>query len=226
MADHYLFLDAGYTLVFPRWDVALRSLLERYSQVKLTDEHLRRAERAAKLRLDQAHGGSLASPVDAQFWDNFHSALLSSLGVNDASLIPEMVQGTRASANWRELAPELDRWLALLGTKYKLAVISNSDGSIERLFREVGLAHHFAAIIDSGAVGVQKPDVRIFEHALDVLGATAERSTYVGDVYSLDYLPPRRIGMHSVLMDTGQVYAETEHERVDSFATLTERLLG
>jgi putative hydrolase of the HAD superfamily len=45
----------------------------------------------------------------------------------------------------------------------------------------LGLSDHFAAIVTSGDAGVEKPDRRIFDHALDLLGLPAERAIHVGD---------------------------------------------
>ena len=55
------------------------------------------------------------------------------------------------------------------------AVVSNADGRIAAALAATGLDRHFAAIIDSHVVGVEKPDPRIFHLALDACGVAPAR---------------------------------------------------
>ncbi len=63
----------------------------------------------------------------------------------------------------------------------RVAVVSNSDGSVTESLSRAGLADLFEFIIDSHVVGVSKPDPRIFEAALERLGVAASDAWYVGD---------------------------------------------
>jgi putative hydrolase of the HAD superfamily len=65
-------------------------------------------------------------------------------------------------------------------------------------------------LVDSGDVGVDKPDPRIFHIALDALGVTADRAWYVGDTPLIDVVGARRAGVHPFVMDPFGV-----HERPD-----------
>lgn len=54
----------------------------------------------------------------------------------------------------------------------------------------------------SGLVGVEKPDPKIYEIALEKAGNIApEETLHIGDSFRKDYLPARSIGMHAVLLD-------------------------
>lgn len=54
----------------------------------------------------------------------------------------------------------------------------------------------------SGIVGVEKPNPKIYEIALEKAGNVApEESLHIGDSMRKDYLPARSIGMHAVLLD-------------------------
>ena len=55
----------------------------------------------------------------------------------------------------------------------KLAVVSNSEGTVEAMLEEVGLRRHMEAVFDSWVVGVAKPDPAVFHLALDHLGVAA-----------------------------------------------------
>jgi putative hydrolase of the HAD superfamily len=69
----------------------------------------------------------------------------------------------------------------LRGAGIRVAVVSNSDGSVAGSLETAGLAHLFETIVDSALVGVHKPDPAIFHLALDHLGLEAETVWYVGD---------------------------------------------
>jgi putative hydrolase of the HAD superfamily len=56
-------------------------------------------------------------------------------------------------------------------------------------------------IIDSGEVGVSKPDPRIFHIALDAICLTAAQCWYVGDMPGIDVVGARAAGMSVLVMD-------------------------
>ena len=103
---------------------------------------------------------------------------------------------------------------------YRLGVISNSDGHMANLFARVGLAEFFETITDSGRVGVQKPHPEIFRAALRSLGVEAEESVYIGDVYSIDYTGARGVGMHAIVMDPFETYAQNGVPRITGLREL------
>ena len=54
----------------------------------------------------------------------------------------------------------------------------------------------------SGLVGVEKPDPRIYEIALEKAGNIApEEALHIGDSMRKDYIPARTVGMHALLLD-------------------------
>ena len=111
-----------------------------------------------------------------------------------------------------------------IGAKYQIAVISNADGKIAELLARCGIADCFRTITDSGVVGHEKPHPVIFETALASVGARAEESLYVGDVYSVDYCGATRAGMEAVLFDVCGAYREKGLPRVESLEELVERI--
>jgi putative hydrolase of the HAD superfamily len=107
---------------------------------------------------------------------------------------------------------------------YRLGVISNSDGSIERSMNKFGFTPFFDCMIDSHVVGVEKPDPRIFELALQQLALPAERCVYVGDNYDRDVVGARNAGMMPILLDPFEVVAETDVIRIKVLGDLIEVL--
>jgi putative hydrolase of the HAD superfamily len=87
-----------------------------------------------------------------------------------------------ARADAWELFPEVPEVLADLRDRgLKLAVISNWDERLPGVLAGLGIGELFSAIVYSAAVGVEKPDRRIFDHAIQLLGTSPERALHVGD---------------------------------------------
>ncbi len=128
---------------------------------------------------------------------------------------------------WRVLHPTTPPALAKLQRRgFKLAVVSNADGRVERALRDSGIARFFESIIDSSIVGVEKPDARIFELALTACDADAADSIYVGDIYEIDVRGARNAGMEAVLLDPLDRYGPVDCTRIKSLAELPGLLDG
>jgi putative hydrolase of the HAD superfamily len=113
-----------------------------------------------------------------------------------------------------------------LSARYRLSVVSNTyypplvEGTVARL----GLAGRFAAVRTSAALGVRKPDRRIFEDALAALGARVEEAVYVGDTYEADYLGATRAGLRAFLIDPTARYPVPEAHRLRHLSELPAAL--
>lgn len=83
----------------------------------------------------------------------------------------------------------------------KVALISNSEGMLDRLFRDLGIRDHFDLLVDSGIAGVEKPDARIFEIALNELGVARDRTLHLGDTFTTDILGAQNAGIRYALID-------------------------
>lgn len=83
----------------------------------------------------------------------------------------------------------------------KVAIISNSEGMLDRLFTELDILRHFDRVVDSGKVGVEKPDPRIFEIAMKEFDVPPARTLHLGDVFATDILGARAAGIRYGLID-------------------------
>ncbi len=136
------------------------------------------------------------------------------------------------AALWLRVVPGCrDGLRALAGTGVRLGVISNADGLIGERLRELeilqvgpGLGVDVECVIDSGNVGVMKPDPRIFTIALDAMGIRADRAWYVGDMPAIDVVGARRAGLRPVLMDPLGLHHDADYDRVGSLDGLATRL--
>jgi HAD superfamily hydrolase (TIGR01509 family) len=215
-----IFFDAGNTLVFPDRTKTLAPLTSR--GISVTEPQLHAAERAARHHRD-AHADDHAHNPDLQYWHIYYRELLGPSA--DDALIDELVAAARNSQNWTVPLPNAREILGGLKQKYRLAVISNSDGSIGKLFERLGLADLFETITDSGNIGVQKPHPEIFHAALRSLNVQADESLYIGDVYSIDYIGARNAGMHAIVFDPYGTYTKDGIPRITRLEDLKGKLV-
>ena len=106
-----------------------------------------------------------------------------------------------ASLAWQEASETLshsDRLLKKLKTRYILALVSNYYGNIETVLREAGLLPYFRHIVDSGIVGVRKPDPEIFRIAIRQLNLPPASILMVGDSFDRDIVPAHQCGCKTV----------------------------
>ncbi len=87
-----------------------------------------------------------------------------------------------------------------------MSVVSNADGRVEEILKEVGIAPYFERIFDSAVVGIEKPDPDIFRLVLDALTLSPEDAIYVGDRVAVDVLGANRAGIPAVHLDPAGLY--------------------
>jgi putative hydrolase of the HAD superfamily len=100
----------------------------------------------------------------------------------------------------------------------RLALVSNSEGTVEALLDRLDLSRYFHAVVDSWHLGVTKPDPEIFRHALERLGVTAADAVMVGDSLKADVGGAMAAGMQAVLIDPHDLHADANVPRFKTFA--------
>jgi putative hydrolase of the HAD superfamily len=141
-------------------------------------------------------------------------------------LMPLLYRPGESLKLWSVLLPGVPEALTQLHEAgYQLAVVSNSDGTVETGLAQKGLRKFMSVVVDSHVVGFEKPDPRIFHHALDQLGADPSRTLHVGDMYAADVVGARAAGIHPVLLDPFDDWGDVDCERVRDVRQLAERLL-
>ena len=218
-----VFFDVGNTLTYADLAVTLHPLTKR--GIRPTDAQLRNAEIKARRALDASYASGAHPNPDSGYWTVLLTGLLESLGIQDENLLAEVAFEWRSARNWTRLAPGTSDVLERLSARYDLAVVSNADGTIARLLKQIGLARFFRSVTDSGVVGFQKPTPEIFHHALNSIGAAPEESVHVGDVYSIDYLGAQSVGMQAVLMDGSGTYPDLNVPKISQLDELEALLL-
>lgn len=138
-------------------------------------------------------------------WGRMVSTILARAGV-PATALPALIEAiweSHVDHNLWSLVP--DGFSASLQklrrAGVKTAIVSNSEGMLDRLFEKLGIAGDFDAVIDSGKVGVEKPDPRIFQIAAERTGTKLGRALHLGDMVSTDVMGAKAAGMRCALVD-------------------------
>src|SRR5262249_33377661 len=140
-------------------------------------------------------------------------------------LTPVLLPGGKGLKLWSDILPGArEALIELSRLGLRMAVVSNSDGSVEEGLKALNLRRFFDAVIDSKIVGYAKPDPRIFDLALHAVGTTASRTIYVGDMYHVDVVGARAAGLHPVLIDPHGDWGGVDCVRVASLVELSTNL--
>jgi putative hydrolase of the HAD superfamily len=226
-----VFLDAGNTLV--SMDFHLICEVLGTHGVVCTPDVLARAEAAARPALSQFLSG--ASTEWSDTFAFYCDAILAGLGDEGAperaALAPRLASDVRRAAAtqrlWSRVLPGVPEALRdLRAAGLTLVVVSNSDGTVEQGMVTAGLRPHLHHVVDSTVVGVEKPDPRIFRHALEAVGARPERTLHVGDLYTVDVLGAWAAGLHALLLDPYGDWAEVDCALAPDVASVARSLLA
>jgi HAD superfamily hydrolase (TIGR01549 family) len=93
--------------------------------------------------------------------------------------------------------------LKKLRSYYKIGVIANqTPGTVERL-RGFGLLHYIDLVLSSAEEGLEKPDVRFYEKALELAECKSSEAVMIGDRLDNDIYPANQVGMITVWIKQG-----------------------
>jgi len=164
--------------------------------------------------------------TEADLWSPYFREVLEGSGAPQDRLeaLGLRLRAAHAEAHlWSWAPPEVGAALARLQEHgYRLAAISNADGRMERALITAGLRDQLEFVIDSGHVGVAKPDPRIFAMGAERLDLDSSQCAYVGDMLPIDVLGAQRAGMHPVLVDPLDQFAQVSVDRVRSVGELPD----
>lgn len=104
------------------------------------------------------------------------------------------------AARWRIHEGTREVLETLTARGYRLAVLSNNDSRCRRVLSELGLLDYFEALFLSGELGYEKPDPRIFNHLMKVMGVSGPQILHVGDSPRHDREPAQKLGWHTFLV--------------------------
>ena len=106
--------------------------------------------------------------------------------------------------------------LDFLAARYPLVALSNGNADVA----QVGLAPYFHAAVSAAAVGVAKPDARIFHTAAQAAGVPADAVLHIGDDAALDAAGALGAGMQAAWINRTGAAWPAEHEQAPHAAVI------
>lgn len=217
-----VFLDAGGVLTLPPLVEAGRFLAAHGADG--SPEAVERCHYHGMLAYDEAPGSGAA--LSTAYLVGFLEA--AGLG---GELEEAFVAEIRPAGWHPAIRSSLDILPALAATGVRLAIVSNSDGTVEARLAAAGVVQVGAgrgvrvdAVVDSAAVGVDKPDPRIFDFALAACGVGPEAAVHVGDSRRTDVAGALAAGIRPLHMDPLGLCPDRSHEHLRVLAEVLDLL--
>jgi putative hydrolase of the HAD superfamily len=128
------------------------------------------------------------------------TAALEEVGIDDQALAAELAEFFAIDRSRRHVVfAESEQVLHDLKKKFRLALITNGAPDIQGTKIDgSNLANFFETIIISGDHGFGKPDLRIFQLALERLEVAAHEAVMIGDSLNRDIAGARAAGIRTV----------------------------
>lgn len=203
-----VFFDLGSTLVYSKdpWPPI-------YEQA---DRAMVGVLRRAGISINQASfltefGGFIQSYYQKQYEDNIEPTSLAALrnlliqkgfpDVQDVVLLEAMeAMYAVTQKNWYQEEDAIETLEVLKSRGYRMGIISNTsdDQNVQGIVNQSGLRPYFEYILTSAALGIRKPDVRIFQAALDHFQVPPVAAAMVGDLLQTDMLGANQMGIYSI----------------------------
>ncbi|HVZ71459.1 MAG TPA: HAD family hydrolase [Polyangia bacterium] len=226
-----ILIDVGFTLTF--WDGARIAAHAADAGVTVAPEAIERAEIIIRGETRERQGVPMRTHDDGgkRYLDGVFARALRLAGAEaDEATIEraaEFVHERHLERNvWRRVGAgnraALER---LRAAGFRLAIVSNSEGTIDAMLTDVGLRPFFETVVDSKIVGSVKPDARIFQIALDRLGLSPSDAVMIGDLPTADVFGPRALGLRAALVDPHHYHPWVDAPRFKDFPEFANALL-
>jgi len=149
-----------------------------------------------------------------QLWAEYHLGKITKTALREArfkktfldlGLEPEVIplgfedDYVKLCPTKTNLFPDAHETLQYLQTKYTLHLISNGFSESQDIkISRTNIGEYFQHVIISEVIGVNKPDKAIFEHALNLAGATKSESLMIGDSLEADVYGALNFGIDAI----------------------------
>ena len=93
--------------------------------------------------------------------------------------------------------------LEILSKKYKLGIIANQSLGTKDRLDNWNIGKYFDVVVASAEAGCAKPDLKIFNLALEQAGCKPNEAVMIGDRLDNDIAPAKQLGMKTVWVRQG-----------------------
>jgi len=172
----------------------------------------------------QKRAVSLERDHGVAFWNDFYAEGFRRLGVTRdmspvVNEIRERFQRAEFEKLFEDVVPTLEAFAAR-GTR--LGILSNFSANLEDVLRHVGIHQYFEFFVVSAIAGVEKPDRKIFDLAVQAANRPREEIVYVGDSVFHDIEGARNAGLAAILVDRQDRHPAFNGARVRDLRALVQ----
>ncbi|HJW90781.1 MAG TPA: HAD family hydrolase [Anaerolineales bacterium] len=166
---------------------------------------------------------------EESFWLNHARLHLLAFGCPEdrlEALAPEISRRMYEEYEPEEwISPEVPEMLqALKQAGFTLGVVSNRTKPFGELLETLQLRSYFDYVLAAGEIKAWKPEPKIFQHALAMLGASPEQTLYIGDNYYADVVGAERAGLRPILLDPEGTFSEAACPVIQTIGQLAQVL--
>lgn len=224
----HLFFDLDHTI----WDFdanAKETLLELYDTYELNKLGITSALEFIDVYTEFNH----------KLWRDYHNGVISKEELRssrfkitfqhfglDEQIIPHQfeVDYVNICPTKTNLFPGAHNVLSTLKGKYELHIITNGFLESQTMKMErTNIAQYFNHIFVSEVIGLYKPDIALFEHALETTGAEKNQSIMIGDSLEADILGAKNAGIDQIFFNpNNQDHDYTVTHEISSLNQLLE----
>lgn len=221
-----IFFDAGGTLIdlHPPREVLFIDIMRDLGYTLSTEASARAFEGTEEWFEERS---ALYQQDPERFWREWYETLLAKAGFREKAteLAPLVAREFRQRLALRPIADVVETLERLRTRDLIIGVVSNWDKALPEVLEKAGLSRYLDFVIASEAVGVSKPDPRIFQIALEIAGTPPGETLHVGDLYEYDVVGARSAGITPVLIDRADRYPNADCiriRRLDEVASLLD----
>ena len=226
-------LDVGFTLTFPNAELISRHAAEvgvtvGAAALARVEDDARRGLAQVRWAFTRAQEATRPKNAGAGFFLNMLELAGATPGASTLADASQHIWARHLEHNiWCRVGDGVEQALGRLKSAgIRMAVVSNSEGTVEAMLKSVGLDRYLETVVDSWVVGVAKPDPAIFKIALDRLGVPASSAVMLGDVPAIDVDGARAAGVTPILLDPLGLFGDLDVQRVPDVPTYVNQLLG
>ncbi len=235
--------DIGGVFLIPHHERVRPAIAEAGVEVEPDEDAFHRAHHDGVHAIAEAVRSAGLAPEEAavEMWEIYDGAYFRAVGVAEDALpvaaeARRRQRSTGVSSVWCfPLQANITAFHRIATERPDLerAIVSNNDGSAEQQMLDHGVCQvgdgplpGVELIVDSGVIGVAKPDPAIFDPVVEALQTPPEEMLYVGDTYQSDVLGARAAGLQVVQLDPYGLHGAYDHPTVPDVATLADLLVG
>lgn len=172
--------------------------------------------------LSQQRALSLEKEFGKSFWDDFYAEGFRRLGiVGDMSRAVAEIRERFMRGEFETVFDDtLSTLDALKARGVPMGIVSNFSPNLEDVLRQQGIHDYFQFFVVSAIAGVEKPDPKIFDLAVNLAQRPRAELVYIGDSIFHDMDGARAAGIAGILIDRANLYHDYPGSRVQDLNDL------